>query len=60
MAKMVKNLLAMQDIQVQTLDWEDSPGEGNGNLLQYSCLENPMDRGAWQATVHGSQRLRHD
>ena len=53
MAKMVKNLLAMQDIQVQTLDWEDSPGEGNGNLLQYSCLENPMDRGAWQATVHG-------
>ena len=30
-----------------------SPGEGNGNLLQYSCLENTMDRGAWQATVHG-------
>ena len=29
------------------------PGEGNGNLLQYSCLGNPMDRGAWQATVHG-------
>ena len=29
-----------------------SPGEGNGNSLQYSCLENPMDRGAWQATVH--------
>ena len=29
------------------------PGEGNGNLLQYSCLENPMDRGAWGATVHG-------
>ena len=28
-------------------------GEGNGYLLQYSCLENPMDRGAWQATVHG-------
>ena len=28
-------------------------GEGNGNLLQYSCLENLMDRGAWQATVHG-------
>ena len=28
------------------------PGEGNGNPLQYSCLENPMDRGAWQATVH--------
>ena len=30
-----------------------SPGEGNGNPLQYSRLENPMDRGAWQATVHG-------
>ena len=29
------------------------PGEGNGNPLQYSCLENPMDREAWQATVHG-------
>ena len=29
-----------------------SPGEGNGNPLQYSCLENPMDRGAWQAVVH--------
>ena len=30
-----------------------SPGEGNGNLLQYSCLESPIDRGAWQAAVHG-------
>ena len=30
-----------------------SPGEGNGNPLQYSCLENPMDRRAWWATVHG-------
>ena len=30
-----------------------SPGEGNGNPLQYPCLENPMDRGAWWATVHG-------
>ena len=30
-----------------------SPGEGNGNPLQYSCLENPIDRGAWQATVYG-------
>ena len=30
-----------------------SPGEGNGNPLQYSCLENPMDRGTWWATVHG-------
>ena len=37
-----------------------SPGEGNGNSLQYSCLENPMDRGAWQATVHGVARVGHD
>ena len=33
-----------------------SPGEGNGNPLQYSCLKNAMDRGAWQATVHGLAR----
>ena len=33
-----------------------SPGEGNGNPLQYSCLENPTDRGAWCATVHGVNR----
>ena len=37
-----------------------SSGEGNGNPLQYSCLENPMDRGAWWATVHGATRVRHD
>ena len=37
-----------------------SPGEGHGNPLQYSCLENPMDRGAWQDTVQGSQRVRHN
>ena len=36
------------------------PGEGNGNPLQYSCLENPMDRGAWRATVHGVSRVGHD
>ena len=35
-----------------------SPGEGNGNPLQYSCLENPMDRGAWWATVHGAAKSR--
>ena len=34
-----------------------SPGVGNGNPLQYSCLENPMDRGAWQAIVHGVAEL---
>ena len=37
-----------------------SPGEGNGNPLEYSCLENSMDRGTWWATVHGLQRVRHD
>ena len=35
-----------------------SPGEGNGYPLQYSCLENPMDRGAWQAIVHGVAKSR--
>ena len=35
---------------------EQSPGEGNGNPLKYSCLENPIDRGAWQAMVHGAIR----
>ena len=35
-----------------------SSGEGNGNPLQYSCLENSMDRGAWQATVHGVTKSR--
>ena len=35
-----------------------SPGEGNGNPLQYSCLENPMDGGAWWATVHGVVKSR--
>ena len=35
-----------------------SPGEGNGNPLQYSCLKNPMDRGGWRATVHGIAKSR--
>ena len=35
-----------------------SPGEGNGNPCQYSCLENPMDSGAWRATVHGIAESR--
>ena len=37
-----------------------SPGEGNGNPLQYSCLENPMDRGPWSAAVQGIARVRYD
>ena len=40
--------------------WGRSPGEGNGNPLQYSCLGNPINRGAWQAIVHGFERVRHD
>ena len=38
--------------------WERSPGEGNSNLLQYPCLENPMDRVTWRASVHGVARGR--
>ena len=38
---------------------ERFPGEGNGTPLQYSCLGNPMDRGAWQAIVHGVAKCRH-
>ena len=47
---MVKNPLAMQGLIPGS---RRSPGEGNGNPLQYPCLENSMDRGAWQATVCG-------
>ena len=50
---MVKNLPEMQEMHVQSLGWKDSLGERNGNPIQYSCLENFMDRGAWWATVHG-------
>ena len=60
---MVKNSLLMQETQeTQTgdsgdtgsiLDWEESPGERNGNPLQYSYLGNPNDRGSWWAIVHG-------
>ena len=53
MAQMVKYLPAVQETQVQSLSWEDSPGEGNGYALWYSCLENPMDTRAWRAVVHG-------
>ena len=47
---MVKNLPAMQE--TRPLGQEDSPGEGNDNPLQCSCLENPMDTGAWWTTGH--------
>ena len=45
--------LTTQEIEVPSLGQEDPLEKGNGNPLQYSCLENPMDRGAWQATVNG-------
>ena len=48
----VKNLPAMQETQVRSLGWED-PLDGNDYPLQYSCLENLMDRGAWWAIAHG-------
>ena len=55
---MIKNLPAMQETQVPSLGQEDSPGEGNGNSLQYSCLENPKDREVWQATIQGIAKSR--
>ena len=44
--------LPVQEMLVRSLGWEDPPGGGHGDPLQYSCLESPMDRGAWWATVH--------
>ena len=53
MAQMVKNRPAVQESTVQSLGQEDPLEKGMGFPLQYSCLENSMDRGAWQGTVHG-------
>ena len=53
---MVKNPLFNARDTGSIPGWGRSPGGGNGNPLQYSCLENPMDRGAWQATVHGVEK----
>ena len=50
----LKNLPIMWETWVQSLSWEDSPGEGNSYPLHYSGLENSMDRGAWQAMGHKS------
>ena len=57
---MVKNLPAIQETQVWSLGREDPLEEGNGNPLQYSCLENSVDRGAWQVIVVELQIVRHD
>ena len=54
-AQVVKNLPSMWETQLQSLD-NTIPGEGHGNPLQYSCLENSMDRGAQEATVHGTAK----
>ena len=53
MAQLVKNLSAMQETWVQSLRLGRSPEEGNSNPLQYSCLENPMERESWWAAIHG-------
>ena len=55
-AQMVKNLPIMQEIRGLIPGLGRSPGEGNGYPLQYSCLGNSMDRGAWRATVHGVEK----
>ena len=58
---MVKNPLASERDRGDTgwiPGWERFPGEGHGNPLQYSRLENPRDRGAWRATVHGVAKSR--
>ena len=60
---MVENLLAnARDMRDASLipGFKRSPGAGHGNSLQYSCLENPMDRGAWQATVHRGISLKSE
>ena len=60
---MVKNLLANAGDTRDTDSISGSgnfPGEGNGKPLQYSCLENPMDRDSWQAAVPGVTRVGHD
>ena len=49
-------MLEPQETWVQSLGLQDSSGEGSDNPLQYSCLESPMDRGAWGATAHGVQQ----
>ena len=58
---MIKNLPANAEDTGSIPESGISPGEGNGNPLQYSCLGNLMDKGDWQATVHGvSKRVRYD
>ena len=58
-AQLVKNPPASAGDPASIAGWGRSPGEGNGNTLQVSSLENPMDRGAWWTTVHGVTRIGH-
>ena len=55
-AQMVNNPPAIRETWVQSLNWKDPVGEGNGYQPQYSCLQNSMDRGAWLATVQGLEK----
>ena len=55
-AQLVKNLPAMRETWVRSLGWEDPLEKRMACPLQHSCLENPMDRGAWLATVHGVEK----
>ena len=57
-AQSVRSQPVTQEAWVRSLGWEDSPGEGNDYPLQYSHLENSMDRGAWRATVLGGTESR--
>ena len=57
---MVKNLPAGQEICIQPLAQEDSPGEGNGYPHQHSYLGNPMNRGAWCRTVYGFTKSQNE
>ena len=62
MVQLVKNLVAMQEVACNAGDLSliaglgRCPGEGNDNQVQYSCLENPMDKGAWQVRVYKSHK----
>ena len=60
-ASLIKSLPAnarQTKYAVSISGWERCPGEGNGNLFQYPCLGNPMDRGSWRAALHGITNSR--